>query len=278
MAFVLRTWAGFTSVDDALAKVKQALIDAGWTDLSYGSPTVHMLATAVAATKGDGTQCRVYMELRKETVSGVDVLNAYFWRNPDKTGSSHGFGLPITANTISGTFNLYANEYWFAIYSTSYIQNPTCAGAYVPFSGQNLDNFAVNPWWRVSYRDTTANTFNRITGGFSYVAGDYYVTYVNVGVSAWSFSSYGYGSILTGIYSYYPPSIYSDSGNPLLLYLYPALGSKDIGYKAVGYLPYGGETLQPPQANLGDMQTIGNFTFQAVAKDYQGCVLWGRVQ
>jgi hypothetical protein len=278
MAFVLRTWTGFTSVDDALAKVKQALIDAGWTDMSYGSPTVHMLATAVVATKEDRTQCRVYMELRKETVSGVDVLNCYFWQNPNKTGSSHGFGLPITANTISTTFNFYANEYWFAIYSTSYTQNPTCAGAYVPFSGQSLDNFAVNPWWRVSYRDATANTFNRATGGFSYTTGNF-VNYVNVGVSGWAYGSSGYGFMLVYQYIYFPPSIYSDSSNPNLLYLYPTLAeSQTINSKAVGCLPYGGVTLQPPQANLGDTQTIGNFTFQAIAKDFQGCVLWGRVQ
>jgi len=276
MAFVLRTWAGFTSVDDALAKVKQALIDAGWTDLSYGSPIVHMLATPVVATKADGTQCRVYMELRKETVSGVDVLNAYFWQNPNKTGSSHGFGLPITANTISATFNFYANEYWFAIYSTSYTQNPTCAGAYVPFSGQNLDNFAINPWWRVSYRDTTANTFNRTGGGFSFSSPSYSLTYVNRGISVFDA---GVGYLLISNYTIFmATSITSDSTNPLILYLYPPVCYDYHSGYAQGYLPYGGETLQPPIANLGDIYQIENIAFQAVAKDCQGCVLWGRVQ
>jgi len=278
MAFIERTWTGFTSVDDALAKVKQALIDAGWTDMSYGTPTVHMLATAVVATKQDKTQHIVYLELRKENVAGVDVLNAYFWQYPNKTGSSHGFGLPITANNLQDTFQFYANEFWFAIYSTSYAQNPTAAGAYGPLNGQSLDNFAINPWWRVSYRDTTANTFNRSKGGFSYVVSDLWVSYTNVGAAAWNYHLYGNGFILTTNYTNVIASIYSDSSNPNILYLYPPLADRLSNYQAVGYLPYGGETLQPPAANLGDTQTIGNFTFKAVAKDNQGCVLWGRVQ
>ena len=272
MAFIERTWTGFTSVDDALAKVKQALIDAGWTDMSYDTPTVHMLATAVVATKQDQTQCIVYLELRKENVAGVDVLNAYFWQYPNKTGSSHGFGLPITANNLPDTFKIYSNEFWFAIYASTNPVYPTVAGAYAPFSSQKLDNFSVNPWHRTAFRDTTSNVFNRTdpNSSFSYGEG-YYVCFVNRGITGWQFS--GSVDYYLARHPYLPSYLLSDSSNPLVLYLYPLLGNSTIG---VGYLPYGGETVLG--GNLGDTVVIGNFTFKAVAKDPKGCVLWGRVQ
>jgi len=273
MAFIERTWTGFTSVDDALAKVKQALIDAGWTDMSYGTPTVHMLATPVVATKQDKTQCIVYLELRKENVGGVDVLNAYFWQYPNKTGSSHGFGLPITADNLIDSFQFYSNEFWFAIYASSYTIYPTVAGAYVPLPNQKIDDFSLNPWHRTAFRDTTSNVFNRThpDSGFSAVGG-FYVCFVNIGITSWRFSPYE-DFYLARTFKALPSYLLSDSSKPLFLYLYPILGNSNTG---VGYLPYGGETVLG--GNLGDTVVIGNFTFKAVAKDQQGCVLWGRVQ